>query len=120
MIWPVAAMEVSVVEELARRREMTPEQLRYHLADRILSSKVEQLDIKFGVVERLKFAWRAFRYPHAVRNTLHFTQEAMDSMDAIVTGELAQTHSAVELAFDARSDLEFVIELLKLLQDYED
>jgi hypothetical protein len=76
------------------------------------------LNVSFGLFTRLRWGWLAFRYPHAIRNTLHFVQEAEECVKAIVGGELAGALSDAELATHARIELSNATYLIKLLQDY--
>ena len=78
----------------------------------------EPLNMKFTLWERLRFAYLAFRYPHALRNTLHFVQEARECARACDDPEIVSAVSLEDLQGEIEMLLSDAEELLKLLQDY--
>ena len=82
-----------------------------------------ELNVRFSVKERLIWAWRVFRYPYALRNSLHFVQEAGECLDAIgvtPSGIVEIVPTAGWMVKDAREELGKSEELLRFLQDYSD
>jgi len=84
----------------------------------------DTLNASFPLRDRLLSAWRVFRYPHTLRNMLHFVQEARTALEeglAEQPGGIVVTPSwmTADLASDALQECGKAEHLIKFISNYE-